>query len=118
MRPGPPGMMQQRPPTPHGLMQIPNSAPPIPGMPDMLRPPMQQLPHPPLDLAPPVTKKLRSDAEDLIPEQEFISKNPVCNTAWGRYSQGSSPQGRGCPLSIERFVKEEIYVVNGMYRSL
>ena len=78
MRPGPPGMMQQRPPPPRGLMQIPNSAPPIPGMPDMLRPPMQQPPRPHPDLAPPVAKKLRSEAEDLIPEQEFISKNPVC----------------------------------------
>ena len=60
------GMMQQGPPP--GLMQqIPNSAPPIPGMP---------LPPMPLDIAPPVAKRTRAE-DELIGEHEFISNNPV-----------------------------------------
>ena len=30
-----------------------------------------------VDIAPPVAKKLRTETDDLIPEQEFIAKNPV-----------------------------------------
>ena len=67
--PGPPmshgGMMPPGPPP--GLMQIPNSAPPIPGMP---------LPPMPLDIAPPVAKRTRAE-DELIGEHEYISNNPV-----------------------------------------
>ncbi len=59
------GMMHQGPP--HGFMQLPNSAPPIPGMPTPSMVP---------DLAPPVAKRSRAE-DELIGEHEFISNNPV-----------------------------------------
>lgn len=65
-------------------MQLPNSAPPIPGMPLMqAHPPHFLQPHPAFKLGPlggmggPPPKRPHMDSEELVPEQEFINKNPV-----------------------------------------
>lgn len=65
--PGPPGMM------------MPNLGPPM-GPPRHPNAPMQPAPfvtHPgPPSMAPP-PKRVHVESEDLIPEQDFISKHPV-----------------------------------------
>ena len=43
-------------------------------------PPVNIAPDINMDLAPPVAKKVRSEADDLVPEQQFIAGHPVRNT--------------------------------------
>ena len=43
-------------------------------------PPVNIAPDINMDLAPPLAKKVRSEADDLVPEQQFIAGHPVRNT--------------------------------------
>lgn len=75
-------------PPPHGMMSLPNSAPPIHGMPPHMMqshpPPFMQQQLPPHhfnpsggNMGPPLPKRPYLESEDLMPEQEFVNKNPV-----------------------------------------
>ncbi|KAL5479911.1 hypothetical protein EMCRGX_G023512 [Ephydatia muelleri] len=77
-------LLPSQPPLPPSSAARPPLPPPPPtGLLPLAAPSQMQPPPPPfgmgqfmVDIAPPVAKKQRTETDDLIPEQEFIAKNP------------------------------------------